>query len=273
MDARDEILTVLVLYEMKLEDSPAYQSLSLAMERGQKKSPLFVYDNSALAQSPPVTSIWSVCYYHDPTNPGVSRAYNHASSHAKSHHLKWLLFADQDTSFPENIYECYQQSISTYRDCHVFAPQLMDKKGIVSPFQPGAASGKRLKKITPGRKSMNGIQVVNSGLMVDRKIFESVAGYDERLRLDFSDFMFFRKLQLRTQHIVIIDAACKHELSSTEKISLRSALGRFKIYLQGSSVMGREESPVAFAFRAFLRAIKLSVRYRSIRFIGSFLSS
>lgn len=271
MNITDELLTVLVLYEMKLEESMAYQSLGRALECEGATGQLFVYDNSRVAQPLPSKSIWQVQCHHDPTNPGVSRAYNQAYVIAKKLGKKWLLFADQDTTFPESIFEKYNWAMATFPECQVFAPLIIDRDGLISPFKQRMASGKRLHKIETGIQSLNDLQAVNSGLMVSTRIFDSAGGYDERLRLDFSDFDFFKKLQSHTPHMVVVDAECRHELSSATKGNVNSAITRFKLYLQGSRVMAEHDGRFVFTLRAFLRALNLSFRYRSVRFIGSFL--
>ena len=115
--------------------------------------------------------------------------------------------------------------------------------------------------------------MINSGLLIDLETFESAGGYDERLRLDFSDFIFLKRLKRCIQDIIIINAECSHELSSSRKGTLSHALNRFEIYLKGTKVMRHKESAFVFVYTAFLRAIKLSIRYRSGKFIGSFLSN
>ncbi len=268
-----EILTVLVLYQMKLGDSEAFTSLSLALERSHQKGRLFVYDNSTGAQLLPVSSQWDIQYNHDAANPGVSRAYNQASQYAKKFGMHWLLFADQDTSFPESIYERFLESMNAFPDCKVFVPVLCDHQGIVSPFQPGISSGTRFRKVIPGRKSFDDTRPINSGLMVDLDLFMSVGGYDERLRLDFSDFNFVRKLQRRSEYFVVVDAPCKHELSTATRSNITDAVHRFKIYLEGSRIMGAQGFGFVFRYRSFLRAVKLSFQYRTTRFIDALLSS
>lgn len=271
MNVIDEVLAILVLYEMKLSDSPAYQSLRCSLEREGKKCQLYVYDNSAVGQPIPVDWMWKIHYHHDPTNPGVSVAYNQGHMIAKKLGLKWLLFADQDTTFPEDIFEEYTRTMAIFPECQVFAPLMIDRDGLISPFTRRMASGKRLHKIEMGMQSLCDLQAVNSGLMVSTRIFESAGGYDERLRLDFSDFDFFKKLRSHTPHMAVIDCKCRHELSSATKGDVNSAITRFKFYLQGSRVMAKHSGGFVFLLRAFLRAVKLSFRYRSIRFIDYFI--
>ncbi len=272
MDTLDQVLTVLVLYKMKLEESPAFQSLGRALERKDESGQLFVYDNSPMTQSFSSNGPWQVHYHHDPTNPGVSRGYNQACIFANKCGKKWLLFADQDTDFPERIFEMYSQAKDRFVDCQVFVPLLIDREGLLSPFKRSTTSGKRMHSILPGLHSLNDIQAVNSGLMVSTVLFETAGGYDERLKLDFSDFNFFKKLRSQTSKMVVIDAECRHDFSSSTEGNVNSAMTRFKFYLEGSRVMAERDGGFVFTFRAFLRAVKLSFRYRSVRFIGSFLS-
>jgi GT2 family glycosyltransferase len=272
VSAPDEILIVLTIHEMVLEDSPAYKALSKALEGVHKNGNLFIYDNSQQQQPVPATNLWTIYYFHDTSNPGVGHAYNQAFILAKKLQLKWMLLADQDTCFPSAILERYQQSVKSYPECSLFVPILRDRKGIVSPFKTGITSGKRLRKIVSGKKTLEELQAINSGLLIDVNMFEMAGGYNEQLQLDFSDFDFFRRLKKITDHLVVINAYCDHEHSSSEEISLSKAMSRFKIYLNASAIMGKDHSGFLFQCRAFARAIKLSLHYKSTQFIGSFLS-
>ena len=269
----EDILTVLVLYEVRLQDSVAFKSLQKALEYGNLTGHLFIYDNSATSQQVVEDEKWTIAYQHDPANGGVSRAYNQAFLYAKSHDLKWLLLVDQDTEFQKDFFSKYQDAVASYTDCQVFVPRLLDEKGLISPFKPGWGSGKRVTNVANGKNILGEIHAVNSGLLVSVELFEAVGGYDERLRLDFSDFSFFKRLGQKTNFIGVVDARCQHELSSLKKTNLKAAVTRFDIYLQGAKVMWRDERQgFSYFARALLRAIKLSFQYRSVRFIGSLLS-
>lgn len=262
-----------MLYEVKLQDSLAFKSLTAACQFTKKKLTLCVYDNSSVAQVPPVDTNWNIHYVHDPTNPGVSRAYNQAYNYSKILRLEWLLLADQDTVFPEDIFSTYEAAARRYTDHSLFAPTLLDNRGIISPYKLGKTSGKRLKGIEPGQKVLSELNAVNSGLLILGRVFEQTGGYSEQLPLDFSDVDFFQRLKKNIPFMIVVDATCRHQLSSSEKQTLASALSRFRIYLHGARVMAREErSGFRYFSRAAMRSIKLSFQYGSPRFIGTLLS-
>ena len=270
MNSLDQILTVLVLHNMDLQDSVAYQSLTRSLRFHNIKAYLFIYDNSPIRQTIPESDCWEISYFQDAANPGVSRAYNLGSVFANRLQKKWLLLADQDTTFPDDIFEKYLHSMNLHPDCAVFAPILNDTKGVVSPFKPGLTSGVRLKKSVAGRQSLSQIHAINSGLMVGLQMFESAGGYDERFKLDFSDIVFFSRLKHQTQYLVIVDAPCQHGHSSQQKGNTEFVLNRFNGYLHAVSILDNgRKTRMAFFIRACMRAVKLSLQHKSTRFVGS----
>ncbi len=271
MNTADQILVVLVLYGMKLEESQAFQSLDQALQETDGKGQFFVYDNS-LSQSPIPQSRWPMEYRHDPSNSGVSRAYNKAHEWAVANNFKWLLLADQDTSFPSDIFNQYRGSMESFPRCQLFAPLLIDGAGLLSPFKRRPASGKRLVNISAGLHRLNEIQAVNSGLLISVDLFGVTGGYDKKFHLDFSDFDFLDRAALKTPHLTVIHARCIHQHSDSVPTSLHAAVDRFNGYLKGSGIMAVRGNAISFRFRALARAIHLSLRHRSLQFISSFFS-
>lgn len=272
VNSPENIVTVLVLYEMSLEESTAYQSLGLALEKAGGQGQLFVYDNSTVAGIVPSQNRWQIHYRHDPSNPGVSKAYNQAYEWAKSNGKKWLLLTDQDTTFPVDTFEQYRISMKNFPQCQVFVPLLADQKGLLSPFRRRGPTGKRLNHVVTGLHPLSRLQSVNSGMMVSLALFGEAGGYDERLRLDFSDFEFFRRLEPKTTHLAVVNVTCKHQHSSSPGANLNAAVTRFRGYLQGSQIMAVTDDFLAFRIRAFLHAARLSFHYRSSVFIKTLFS-
>jgi rhamnosyltransferase len=265
-DLEENLLIVLVVYEMKIHESPSFNSLIKASSR--KPTTFFIYDNSKIFQPIPSTHCAIICH-HDPTNPGVSKAYNEGYKIAKSSTKKWLLLADQDTEFPVNIFSDYSNAIKNYPDTKVFAPVLSDSMGLVSPFQLLWGKGRRIKEIKSGRHHFEKHKIINSGTLISTEAFENAGGYDERFSLDFSDVSFSDRLIVNDPSFVLITSQCKHNLSATkEEKDLSKELARFTLFCD--AVRLYKKTSVRFISIPWIvlpRALKLCVRMKSIDFL------
>src|SRR5205085_854192 len=128
--------------------------------------------------------------------------------------LKWMLLADQDTYFPVDVFDQYRLACREPQG-RLLAPVLVDDDGIVSPFRQRFGWGTRLKNQPIGNVNLNNACAINSGLLISVDLFKEVGGYDERVRLDFSDIYFFQKLKSLTEYFVVLDTVCRHSLSSS----------------------------------------------------------
>lgn len=268
----DELLVVLVVYEMKIVNSPAYHSLTEALVKRDCAAALFVYDNSTSAQTPPEHAAWSINYFHDPSNPGVSRAYNEGHRFAKGKNKKWMLLTDQDTVFPAIAFDEYQKSIFKFQP-QMVAPILVDQFGIVSPFKFRFGGGRRLRQVPKNiTLSLDEFYFVNSGLLISVDSFEQVNGYDEKFPLDFSDLDFAFRLRQVIGSFVIADFECTHELTSVLSAKMNEALARFDGYVVASRAFKMKHRLGNWLFlRALTRAIKLSWRFKNFKFMIVFI--
>jgi GT2 family glycosyltransferase len=263
-----ELLVVLVIYKMKITESPTYQSLTTALGQSKESILLFVYDNSPEAQEIEIDKCWIIHYLHDPSNPGVSKAYNEGFRIAKELNKKWLLLVDQDTIFPMKAFESYLKCISEFR-LDVVVPILKDEVGIISPFKFYFGGGSRLKNIR-GFEMLKLADhfFVNSGILISILAFERAGKYDENLPLDFSDIAFVQRLKMTADYFTVSDSICHHELSSLRNCSVMERLNRFTIYLQASRYFRRHYTSLAWIqIRGFFQAMKLSFRYMNFRFL------
>lgn len=263
-----DLLVVLVLYEIPLRESTTLNSLSRALKHGSGS--LFVYDNSAFAQNFE-SDIWDVTYCHDPSNPGVSKAFNEGFKKAVELNKKWLMLVDQDTDFPENIFEKYFSEMVN-SNCEVLVPILRDKKGIVSPSRFYLGGGQRIDFLNKERElPIRKYLFHNSGLLVSTNAFKKAGGYDENLQLDFSDFSFAKRLEKKYAHFKVIDITCEHNLASTSYQNLDRRLYRFKHYKKSASYFNKTYRVSGLLMlRVFFRGIKLSWQYRTLKFIFSY---
>jgi len=261
-----QILIIVVLYELAPRDSASFQSLDcFTLPEGS----IFLYDNSA---NPQVIEDKRVIYRHDPNNSGVARAYNEGLRVAESRGKHWLFLLDQDTTFGLKLLKAYFDAIRNSPHNSVFVPIAKDDRGIVSPFRWMRGRGVRLKRF-PSTLSLDKFRFINSGAVISVEAFRRCGGYDERFGLDFSDIVFGERLRKVSPSFVVVHTQVSHRFSGTERVEEEAALNRFRQYCRGV-VLYRSAFPrqTFLLLYAWLRAIKLSVKYRTsafIRVVGS----
>jgi GT2 family glycosyltransferase len=267
-----DLLIILVVYEMKVSESPAFKSLTRALQLSRQMTTLFIYDNSLKCREVESDGNWKIIYRHDPSNPGVSKAYNEGFAFAKSENKKWMLLIDQDTFFPNDLFHRYYTLLSTHK-IPIIVPRLVDNRGVVSPFRFYLGSGHRQKKIPDSvTLSLKKYFFINSGLFIATGLFENAGKYDERLPLDFSDLSFVYRLRKRNDFFVLAEITCEHDLSGTRPATLTVRLNRFKAYLRASRLFKLSYEPWALMMpiRSLLRAIVLSIRHKNFQFLFLF---
>jgi GT2 family glycosyltransferase len=262
----DQVLFVVVLYKRQAQESPPIQLLTTTLA---PKATVFIYDNSPQPTTHPADAV----YVHDPSNGGVARAYNQANKTAKSLNKAWMMLLDQDTVIDEIFLRELSAEVNSHPNSVLFAATLKDRRGIVSPFRWRGTSGKRLPRVGTSL-NLQDFRFQNSGLLVRTDAFEQVGGYDERITLDFSDIAFGEKMLRVTDHFVVVKHVLVHGFSETEYVTNDSARHRYDTFCSGAVAMGEIfEKRWPFYFRALLRGLKLTLRYRDPAFIKIFFTS
>lgn len=272
----DKIIGVLVLYKSSLEESITFKSLRESINAIEGNFTLVVYNNSPEfwnydnANYDKIT-IFSV---NDYLNSGVSKAYNVGFDYAKRFQKSYILLLDQDTNIPVSFFDSFYHMEKKYSKSNLglYAPMIVNNYGLVSPALFFLHTSKKLKNIKEGENLLNGLAIINSGLIISTNLFELVGGYNEKIKLDFSDFYFIKKAMQFEKKIIIFNSLCKHSLSSEEKVSKEKALIRFNYYLEGAKQYQNSFSGIlGLDSWIFLRSIKLGLKYKTIKFINSFI--
>ncbi len=262
-------MVVLVVYKMEINESPAFISLTKALQSGNHRAAIFIYDNSPRTHTHTQNQNWIITYRNDPGNPGVSKAYNEGFELAKSQNKKWILLVDQDTEFPIDAFDRYQKCLRKLNS-PIIIPKLIDRIGIASPLKFYFGGGQRQKDVqTDQFLNLNDYFFHNSGLLISTDAFEKAGKYDENLPLDFSDFSFVHRLRKKNNSFAVASITCTHHLATTSGSGLNERLQRFAIYLKAGHYFKGNYQPRSgwLAFRFFLRAIKLTYQYRNFQFL------
>lgn len=264
------LLAVIVVYQQRLADSRSFQSLRVAAAAASMQVDLFVYDNSPAAQSPPSDPAFAIHYRHDPSNPGVSKAYNAAADFAAETGKTWMLLLDQDTMLPPNTFAAY--AAATNMDQALLAPRLWENGRLYSPCRYFFGRGFHLRNISAGSHSLDHRNLLNSGLCIRLDLFERAGRFNEKIPLYFSDFEFINRVRHVAPTFAVVDLDCQHTLADVRGRDLAAAQRRFRYYAAGAATSaGSFVDRFVLACGVGLRALKLTLTFGSVSFMGIFL--
>jgi GT2 family glycosyltransferase len=271
----EDFIAVLVLYKSALNQSQTFLSICRSLKKNNLRLDLIVYDNTPgynadLIAGLNVVNNINIDYRQDNDNSGVSKAYNLAQSVGKAKSKKWIILLDQDTDFPENTVAEYIRSTSLYPDDKLFAPMmLVNQNTIISPCHFKFMRGFSVKHVNPGVNSLNKYSVINCGMCISISAFEKNKGYNELIKLDFSDHDFIKRFKKYIgERFIVLDLRVYHELSSSARNSKNSDLVRFDYYLKGARYISSSFIESFFlTINATIRAVKLSLIHRSFGFL------
>ncbi|MGE6218108.1 hypothetical protein ACLH0F_21040, partial [Aeromonas media] len=110
---------------------------------------------------------------------------------------------------------------------------------------------------------LNSRSVINSGLMIPTSIFEKIGGYNQDIKLDFSDVYFIEKYKENNNNLVLLPVELIHSLSGDEGYDKARELHRFKYYCIGARELttSLEKNTLYTVIR---RMVRLVVKYRTL---------
>ncbi|KIM06025.1 MAG: hypothetical protein KN64_00490 [Sulfurovum sp. AS07-7] len=259
------MLVAIVIYNKKILE------LSILKRSFESNTDIFIYDNSKLPQEVPTIENVNIYYEHDENNSGVSRAYNQAYQKAKELNKELLLVLDQDSSFKLSFIEQYTKMYSVYKNDYIYAPIVCDEKKtkIYSPSFMRNFVGKIQSFenfVYEETYSLVGKSVINSGLMIPLEMFDKIGGYNEKLKLDFSDIYFIEKYKELNHKIVLVEVYLKHSISGDEGLDFDREYNRFKYYCSACKEIERALDASAF-WSSTRRLLRLVLKYKRLSFI------
>ncbi len=266
-NSKCDILLVIVLYNERLWDCTTYRTL---IEHCSTQ-PLFIYDNSPVAMhtADEFSHRANTHYISDPSNPGLSYAYNRAAQYATTINARWLLLLDQDTCFCGGIIDKYVAAVESHQEeIKLFAPPmyLPARQRYLSPTRYLLKSGWLSKRLRVGELCAKKHTVINSGMLIEVDAFQSVGGYNQRVPLDYSDHQFIERYSVKYPSIYIIDSVCTQGFSDVEQ-SAEQKLARFETFC--SSLRNCERRGALSSLEYFMvvlkRTVSLCLSLRSLR--------
>ncbi len=275
----DDIIVIIVLYHSTLEESKTFESLRNAAEAGGYNLNLVVYNNSPqvnITDHIDQYNDWfKIIVINDFENSGVGKAYNEGYKIACDLNKNWLLLLDQDTNLPVNCLDAYRLAINQYPGESLFAPVMLtpDDK-IISPGNFKWMKGYYAKKVDYGINYLKGHSLINSGLCISVDAFLKNGGYNNLIKLDYSDHDFIYRFKKNVSgSYVVVKLKIIHHLSTHTRNSISIDKNRFTYYLDGANHFSCSfGNKILLRTIVFLRSTKLSIEHRDLYFIKKYFT-
>jgi GT2 family glycosyltransferase len=255
----NEILLIVVVYNKKISDLFFIQENILIYN---EFIDVLVYDNSIDSQQIPELEGININYIHNKDNVGVSKAYNIGIEKSKALNKKYILLLDQDTSFQLSDLSDYHNLMDKYGEGFIYAPIVYKENKIYSPNFVNNFVGK-VQNINSffysEIYSIDEKSLINSGLMIPLKVIDSIGGFNDDIKLDFSDFYFIEKYKKFNNKIILLNLMIEHSLSGDEGNNYLKEIHRFMYYCNGAKSLNK-----FLLWPAFRRMIRLIIKYKSI---------
>lgn len=264
-----KILIVSVIYNQKITGTNVYKTLL------SEKEDVYIHDNSPNPQhTDGLPESWK--YFSDPSNPGLSAAYNRAAGYAAANGYDWLLLTDQDTIFPENALATYRRDIREHTTQRLLIPSVKIPDGrYISPVKSRLYFPRpSTRKPVSGKIELKEYAVINSGILVATDSFISCGGYNENVFLDFSDFQFVERFASKYPEAWLTDMTCIQNFSNISD-STETKLTRFGLFcrsLSGYSSLKTFGKPMIAAV-VLKRAVSLCLSAKSLRPLSIFFTN
>jgi len=264
----NSILAVVVIFRIRPKDCLSLITLNNACIQARISLDILVYDNSPERTYDKImfSNLRLVKVIHDPSNPGVSKAYNQALNLANDLSKKWLFTLDQDSgldhSYITNMLGCMKE------ECSIYAPLVKGNNGaIISPCKNFYNWSLPTNEVPIGSNPIKGYNLINSGLLISIDLLNKVGGYNLRLPLDFSDSYIMGRINKEESHFTLYPAGIIHNLSSTET-NLEKIKARYLVYIRSASIFKKEaDLRWLFCVFVFIRVIKMTIRFKSFFFL------
>jgi len=274
----NEVLAIVVLYKTAIANSKTITTLTESLAASDNYLDILIYDNSPFKQdySIPDNNRLRIHYVHDPSNGGVSKAYNYGASYAKEKtDKKWILLLDQDTSFSPDLISKFDEAYQNNTSLKLFVPILMTTDDIVfSPCKYYFRRGFPLKTVSAGVTFFKNISPVNSGMLIKLDAFFAAGMYNEAIKLDFSDFQFIERFKKVQHHFFVIDSVGYQDFSNHETDIQKLNL-RYAFFCEGAKRFERNNvgDDGKLFLVALMRAVTLALRTRSTIYFSTFVNS
>lgn len=250
----NDILVTIVIYNTKVSELKYLKEL--------KNVDILIYDNSFNEQSVHE----EMYYHHDKSNSGVSKAYNYGIELARKLNKKYILLLDQDTKFDYCVLSKYVEMKEKYKEDYIYSSIIIGKNKIYSP-----CIEKTNRNICQKNNEFSYMEIynienknlINTGTMIPIKIVNQIGGFNENIKLDFSDTYFIEKYKKFKKEIILVNVKINHSISGDEGKNKEKEINRFKYYCNGGKEFKKKYSYNRIDRLIIFRMMRLVLKYKT----------
>ena len=259
----NRLFVTIVMYERSWQEASASPLLEKAVKNQQIQ--LLVYDNSPQSHDEPFFQHPLVSYFHDPANPGLSKAYNKGFKSASSGDFDLLLLLDQDTELTK-AYLNFLMTETIGTEIGAVVPLIYSVTIQVSPVLADRYINRNLAYPAIGEQKQR-IMAINSGTAVTLAAIKKIGGFNDAFPLDFLDHWLFLRLHQEGFRFLIANQKLNHDLSVMHYKTMTRE--RYEQILTSESKFYRDfdkEKKKEHEKQLFFRTIKQALSPKMCRF-------
>lgn len=231
---------VIVLYHMKWSQLPSKKTLTNFLKK-RPDSHLLIVDNSLEAQTDPFFKEANVNYQHEPSNPGLAKAYNAGLAFANTTKKPWLILLDQDTALTEEYFDILSEYLSLNKQVVCLVPQMIANQKQISPLLAKNYIDRHWTYPKVG-VSNERIMAINSASIWQVIFLNQIGGFDLDFPLDFLDHWLFYQVHAQKRSVAILPVYLQHDLSVLHYQTM--SIKRYKSILQAEKKYYTQIEPI-----------------------------
>jgi hypothetical protein len=105
--------------------------------------------------------------------------------------------------------------------------------------------------------------------MVPVSIYKEIKGFDENIKLDFSDIYFIEKYKEKNENIILVDVELIHSLSGDEGKDFDKEIHRYKYYCNGAKLFSTSTGKSTL-WSCTRRMLRLILKYKTFKPLYTF---
>ncbi|SEI48290.1 Glycosyltransferase, GT2 family [Lachnospiraceae bacterium A10] len=210
----------------KMQDKYGVRNIKIHIYDNSKD--VFVLKNQSLMKSEQEMQD-RIHYMENGGNIGLTKTYNKALKEVQNAD-EWLMFADDDTFFSEEYLDHAIGYINS-NDCkeQIVTGLIHAADRILGPTRTDTWKLNNHPLESVG--VYDNIYCINSGLFINRAIYDMIGLYDEEMFLDMVDFYLMENLrQHGLNHIRVVDGLIEQTFSGDQNVYNEGVAVRFQIF-------------------------------------------